>query len=60
MINQLSALDVFKTTGLSGVQKSNQFGHQPSYWLWTSVFNFSDLPRTGDTLSTPPNKSKSV
>ena len=32
----------------------HQSGHQSSYWLWTSVLNFSDLMRTGVTHSPPP------
>ena len=31
----------------------HQSGHQSSYWLWTSVLNFSDLTRTGVTHSPP-------
>ena len=33
--------------------REHQFGHQSSYWLWTSVLNFSDLTRTGVTHSPP-------
>ena len=31
----------------------HQSGHQSSYWLWTSVLNFSDLMRTSVTHSPP-------
>ena len=45
------------STGWSGVQertREHQSGHQSSYWLWTSVLNFSDLSRTGVTVSPLP------
>ena len=35
----------------------HQSGHQSSYWLWTSVLNFSDQTRTGVTHS-PPHPTK--
>jgi len=31
--------------------REHQFGHQSSFWLETSVLNFSDLTRTGVTHS---------
>ena len=37
--------------------REHQSGHQSSYWLWTSVLNFSDLTRTGVTHS-PPHSTK--
>ena len=36
--------------------RDHQSGHQSSYWLWTSVLNFSDLTRTGVTHSPPHPK----
>ena len=39
--------------------REHQSGHQSSYWLQTSVLNFSDLTRTGVTHSPPhPTKEK--
>ena len=37
--------------------REHQSGHQSSYWLWTSLLNFSYLTRTGVTHSPrhPPN-----
>ena len=37
--------------------REHQSGHQSSYWLWTSVLNFSDLTRTGVTHSPPHTTS---
>ena len=39
--------------------REHQSGHQSSYWLWTSVLNFSDLTRTGVTHS-PPHPTTTV
>ena len=36
--------------------REHQSGHQSSYWLWTSLLNFSDLMRTGVTHSPPHPK----
>ena len=39
--------------------REHQCGHQSSYWLWTSVLNFSDLTITGVTHSPPhPTNNK--
>ena len=37
--------------------REHQSGHQSSYWLWTSVPNFSYLTKTGVTHS-PPHPTK--
>ena len=39
--------------------REHQSGHQSSYWLWTSVLNFSDLMRTGVTHS-PPHPQNNI
>ena len=57
LLNQMSVSDVFETTGLcmeyGNRTREYQSGHQSSYWLWTSVLNFSDLMRTSVTHSPP-------
>ena len=42
--------------------REHQSGHQSSYWLWTSVLNFSDLTRTlvSHTLHPTPLKRKNM
>jgi hypothetical protein len=39
--------------------REHLYGYQSSYWLWTSVLNFSDLTRTGVTHS-PPHPTKNI
>ena len=39
----LGASDVFCNHKYGNETREQQSGHQSSYWLWTSVVNFSDL-----------------